>query len=221
MPLSPSGTRLVALLAMIALPALAQGRAARLLDTSDAPLLALAPTGSALHLLPGAVEVTATHQGPGYGEHFVKTYAASLIGSTAGTVLAGALGPAAITLIGTAIPFLLAQVLVGPIITVLAAMLVGNEGHFSGRYGFWLAWGAATVLHLATYLVASLALATPVGWTNPVAMLVYTLVDGLLMTGGAVGTMHLAAPKPVAAVLPSFVPGVSETQVIALGKVDL
>jgi hypothetical protein len=209
------GARLVAMVALFALPALAQARAARLLDGADVPAAA---GESKLHLVPVASDVLGPADGPGFGEHFIKTFSVSILGASAGAVVGTAFGSLSINLGVTAVGALLPNLLIGPLVTVIAALLVGNEGALTGRFSFWGPLGVATLVNAATYVIASLFLVVP--WTNPAVLLLYSLVDGLLMTGGSVGLMHLTAPKASAAVLPSFVPGVSATQVVSLGKVD-
>jgi hypothetical protein len=220
MPFSVSSARLVVLLTLVALPALAQGRAARLLDAGDAPALAQAEGGgSAVHLVPQGDVAAADAAGPGYGEHFIKTLAVSVFATGGGAVVGALLGPLSNNLIVAAISAVLPNLIIGPLLTALAAVLVGNGGAYEGRYGFWGAFGISAGLNAVVLIVTSFVL-NAVPWANPAALLLYSLVDGLLMTGGSVSLMHLTGPKPVSAVLPSFVPGVSDTQVVSVGKVE-
>jgi hypothetical protein len=77
----------------------------------------------------------------------------------------------------------------------------------------------AFALHAALYVVVALALKIAISYATPLPMLLYTLVDSLLMTGGSVGLMHLTEQKQATSAIPSFVPGVSDTQVAALSTV--
>lgn len=206
----------VLLLALLPLSGLAHGRAARLLDAADVPLAMASVPASLVPLVPQAAEVEL--EAPTYGVHFIKTYGVSVVGVGAGLVVGFGLGKLSTNLIVTALATLLPNLLIGPALTVLAAMMVGNGGSLEGRYGFWGAFGVAALLNAAAYVVSSLFLS--VSLENPVGLVLYLLVDGLLMTGGSVGLMHLLQPKPVSAVVPSFVPGVSDTQVVSMGKVE-
>jgi hypothetical protein len=118
------------------------------------------------------------------------------------------------------LPALLVSLLAGPALTTLGAWLVGNHGD-AGRYGYWGAFGVTFLVHLAVFAVTSLALPVAVAWSNPVSLLVYSLVDGLLMTVSAVGFMHLFPDrKPVAApTVTSFLPGVTDTAFVPLSSV--
>lgn len=198
--------RLFSLLLLLALPATAS--AARLLDVETAPA---PPTATAL-------APAAWHDTLGFGTHFATTLGVGILGSTAGVLLAVPLTLLSNALVGQ-LPALLVSLLAGPALTALGAWLVGNQ-HDAGRYGYWGAFGAATVAHLVVFLVTTLALPIAVAWTNPVSLLLYSLVDGLFMTGAAVGTMHLFPRKAPAATVASFVPGVGDTAFIPLSTVD-
>ncbi|MFZ5444592.1 MAG: hypothetical protein ACOZQL_31655 [Myxococcota bacterium] len=213
-------------LALGATTALAEGRSARLLD--DAPKLAM---GAAPRLLPvvlghgeseGDCGCECECAPPmGYGELFTKTAAVGVVASAAGVMLGAGLGTLSNNLIGAALPVLLANLFVPPIVTVLVAMLLGNWDS-PGRFGFWLPVAGAFVVNAAVYVLTSLVLQIAVAWTNPVAMLLYTLVDGVLMSGATVGIMALTEKKPdKTAVIPSFVPGVSATTFVPLTTVKL
>jgi hypothetical protein len=97
---------------------------------------------------------------------------------------------------------------------------VGNDGEWTGRHGFWGPLGVALGVNAVVYVLTSFLV--PVSWANPLELLLYSLVDGVLMTGGAVGLMHLVptAPRPTSS-LPSFIPGVSDTVVVSLSEVKL
>jgi hypothetical protein len=59
-----------------------------------------------------------------------------------------------------------------------------------------------------------------VPWTNPAALLIYSRVDGLLMGGASVGIMHLTEKKQTTTIS-SFVPGVTDTMLVPMVKVNL
>lgn len=202
--------------ALIAGAAFADGRSARLLD--DTPRLALASAPRLVDTALG-VDVTKSTTPISYMEHLAKTTAAGVFATTAGVIVAYGLGTLSSTLIWTAIPVLLSHLFIPPVLTVLAALLMGNWDS-PGRFGFWMPFAGTFLVNAAVFVVASLFLTVP--WTNPVALLLYTLVDGLLMGGTTVGLMHLFEKKPAAtATLRSFVPGVSDTNVVPLVKVAL
>ncbi len=204
-------------LALIAATAQAETRSARLLG--DAPQLLL---GAAPRLLDAALTATdvkenAITAGIGFGEHLAKTTAVGMVSSVTGVLIGAGLGSLSNNLIGAAIPLLLANLFLPPILTVLVAMLIGNWDS-PGRFSFWLPFAGAFVVNAAAYVIASLFLVVP--WTNPVALLLYSLVDGLLMGGTTVGLMHLTQKKqPV--LVTSFVPGVTDTTMVPMMKVDL
>lgn len=190
---------------------------ARLLDDAPKALLAVSPRLVERSLL-GAAEVKAAGPRMGYGEHFVKASAVGMASSAAGVVLGAGLGALSNNLIAAAIPVLLANLFLPPIVTVLVAQLLGNW-HSPGRFGFWLPLAGAFVVNAAAYVIASLLLVVP--WTNPVALLLYTLVDGVLMGGTTVGLMHLTQQKDKVTTLPSFAPGVTDTTMVSLWRVNL
>ena len=137
--------------------------------------------------------------------------------SVTGVLIGAGLGSLSNNLIAAAIPVLLANLFLPPILTVLVAMLIGNW-ESPGRFGFWLPLAGAFAVNAAAYVIASLFLVVP--WTNPVALLLYSLVDGMLMGGATVSLMHLTSKKqPV--LLTSFVPGVTDTMMVPLMKVNL
>ncbi|MEW6431130.1 MAG: hypothetical protein AB1730_06440 [Myxococcota bacterium] len=209
--------RLVFLLLVLAVPATAS--AARLLD-EEVRLVPAAAHVSLTEATLAADGVAASVTQPiAYGAHFAKTLGLGVFASTAGVLVAVPLGMLSNALLGQ-LPALLVSLLAGPALTTLAAWLIGNHGD-AGRFGYWGAFGVSFALHLATFLVTTLALPIAVAWSNPVALLVYSLIDGLLMTGGAVGFMHLLPnKKPVAApTVASFVPGVTGTAFVPMSSV--
>lgn len=158
-----------------------------------------------------AKTLTAATDGPGigFGEHLAKTTGVGIWGSTAGVLIAVPLGTLSNKLLWAALPALVSHLFIPPVLTVLTAWLIGQAAA-PGRYGFWGAFGVAFAVHAAAFAVASLALVVP--WSNPAALLVYTLVDGLSMSATSVGFMHLFPnEKRAAPTVASFVPGVSET----------
>jgi len=192
-------------LALFAATAQAQLRSARLLV--DAPKLLLAAT----EVKPNVTD------GMGFGEHLTKTAAVGMASSIAGVLIGAGLGSLSNNLIAAVVPVLLANLFLPPILTVLVAMLIGNWDS-PGRFSFWLPLAGAFVVNAAAYVIASLFMVVP--WTNPVALLLYSLVDGMLMGGATVSLMHLTAKKqPV--LLTSFVPGVTDTMMIPVMKVNL
>ena len=203
-------------LALCAGSALAESRSARLLG--DAPKLLLGITPRLLDSALGATDVKdEVAAGIGFGEHLAKTSAAGMASSVTGVLIGAGLGSLSNNLIAAAIPVLLANLFLPPILTVLVAMLVGNWDS-PGRFSFWLPFAGAFVVNAAAYVIASLMLVVP--WTNPVALLLYSLVDGLLMGGATVGVMHLTEKKQTSTVT-SFIPGISDTTLVPLVKVGL
>jgi hypothetical protein len=198
-------TKVVLPLAMLAFSARAVPHGARLLDDAPRAFLASAPQ---LIEKPGAL---------GYGALFTKTTAVGMVASTAGVLIGAGLGSLSNNLIAAALPVLLANLFLPPVLTVLAAVLMGNWND-AGRFSFWLPVAGAFAVNAATYIIASLFFVVP--WTNPVALLVYTLIDGLLMSGATVGVMALSEKKPPVTVT-SFVPGVSDTTFLPLVKAFL
>ena len=194
----------------------AETRSARLL--TDAPKLMLGASPHLLDAALGAADVKETAvAGIGFGEHFAKTAAVGMASSVTGVLIGAGLGSLSNNLIGAAIPILLSNLFLPPILTVLAAMLVGNWEQ-AGRFSFWLPLAGAFVVNAAAYVIASLLLVVP--WTNPIALLLYSLVDGLLMSGATVGVMHLTEKKQTT-IVTSFVPGVGDTMLVPLVKVSL
>ncbi len=211
-----SARALLLLSALFALPALAE-RSARLL-TDDAPLIAsLAPSASALAMGAANEVVQAQSDEPSFGVHFAKTFPVGVLTSAAGVMVGTLLGVPSNNLIVSLLPIALAQLFVAPILTVLAAMLLGNDGA-PGRYGFWLPLAPAFVLHAIATVIAWLPLGLSLA--NPVGMLLFSVIDGLLMSASSVGLMHLLAKRPPTTALPSFVPGVTDTQVASMMKVE-
>lgn len=203
-------------LALCAANTQAESRSAHLLLDAPRVLLAASP-----RLLDGALGATDLEHtaaaGIGFGEHLAKTAAVGMASSVTGVLLGAGLGSLSNNLIGAAVPVLLANLFLPPVLTVLAAMLIGNWAS-AGRFGFWLPLAGAFVVNAAAYVIASLFLVVP--WTNPIALLLYSLVDGLLMSGATVGVMHLTEKKQTSTVT-SFVPGISDTTLVPLVKVNL
>jgi hypothetical protein len=201
---------LLGAVALASFPASAAEPSARLLDEGP----------RAVSLAPAPAVAAAAPEGVSFGAHFGKTVGLGVFGATAGAVAGHLLGNLSNNLIGAALPGALCNLLIGPVLTALGALLVGNDGALTGSYGFWGPLGVALGINAVVYIATSFLL--PVGWGNPVALLLYSLVDGLLMTGGAVGLMHLidTAPRRTASI-PSFTPGVSDTVVVTLSEVRL
>lgn len=154
----------------------------------------------------------------GLGELFAKTYAVSVASSATGIVLGAGLGALSNNLIGAAIPgLLIANLILPPLLTVLAATLMGNWDQ-ADRFGFWLPLGAAFLVNAAAIIVTGLFLPIAVGITNPLSLVVFSLIDGLLMSGATVGVMALTEKKKVSTVS-SFVPGVTDTTFVTLSEV--
>lgn len=190
----------------------AETRSARLLG--DAPKVLLTATPRLL----GAADVKDTvTKRMGFGEHLAKTAAVGVASSMTGVLIGAGLGVLSNNLIGAAIPVLLANLFLPPVVTVLVAMLLGNM-NAPGRFGFWLPLAGAFAVNAAAYVLASLLFVVP--WTNPAALLLYSLIDGLLMGGATVGIMHAAQKKETLTVT-SFVPGVTDTVMVSMVKVNL
>lgn len=204
-------------LALGATSALAQRRSASLL--SDAPLAAL---GSTPHLLPvgaGAMDVERTPSRISLGELFVKTSAVGVAATAAGTLIGAGLGALTNNLyVALLTGGLLGNILFPAVVTVLAEMLMGNV-ESPGRFGFWLPFAGAVVVNIAVFALTSLVMPFATAWSNPVALLLYSLVDGVLMSGASTGLMALTEQKPVTTVR-SFVPGVGDTTVVSFSKVE-
>jgi hypothetical protein len=208
---------LLPLVLAFAATAQAETRAAQLL--SDAPKMFLAGTPRLLDTALGAegVELSPVEK-ISFGEHFAKTAIVGTATSVTGVLIGAGLGMLSNNLIAAAVPVLLANLFLPPIVTVLVAMWLGNltsPGRFTS---FWLPVGGAFLVNAAAYVIASLLLVVP--WTNPAALLVYALVDGLLMSGASVGLMHLTEKK-APTVVTSFVPGVTDTVIAPIVKVAL
>jgi len=207
--------RLTVLFLAVALATPGTALAARLLDDASSTTPPHATLTPGLHVTEPAAPL-------GFGEHFGKTLGVGVFASAAGVLLSVpfvALSNALANSLAGALPALLIQLLVGPALTALGAWLIGNAGD-DGRYGYWGAFGVTFAVHLAVFVVTSLALSVSTPWTNPVALLLYALVDGVLMSGTSVGFMHLfPKKKDEPATLKSFVPGVSDTVVVSLSKV--
>lgn len=206
-------------LVLCASSALAETRSARLLN--DAPTLLMGATPRLLDAALAATDVKDSAvpavAGIGFGEHFGKTAAIGMASSVTGVLIGAGLGMLSNNLIAAAVPVLLANLFLPPVVTVLMAMLIGNWDS-PGRFSFWGPALGAFAVNAAAYVIASLFMVVP--WTSPVALLLYSLVDGVLMSGVSVGLMHLTQKKAPATIT-SFVPGVSDTAFIALTRVNL
>lgn len=204
------------LLAVTAAAAQAETRSARLL--SDAPKVLLGATPRLLDAALAATDVKETvAERIGFGEHFAKTTAVGMASSVTGVLIGAGLGALSNNLIAAAIPVLLANLFLPPVVTVLVAMLIGNWDS-PGRFSFWLPLAGAFAVNAAAYVIASLLFVVP--WTNPAALLLYSLIDGLLMSGASVGLMH-ATEKKTPVTVTSFVPGVTDTLMVPMVKVNL
>ncbi len=200
----------------VSLPA--QAYSARLM-ADDAPV----NSSSGAKLLPVVpAEYPAVDDGiPRYVPHFGVTFAASFVSIPTGFAVANLLGTLSNNLIGAAIPGLLAMVLIAPTISTLVAWLYGNWNSKDGfkPFNFWLPWGSSLLVHIASMVVAGF-LGVTIG--VPATLFMMGAVEGLLMSGAIVGTMHLTTNKrPAGAAIQSFVPGVTDTRFISLAKVDL
>lgn len=212
---------------VFAVPALAfAAPSARLLD--DAPRFVSGSVASSPRLIDQAVAAAEAHEdchcecdGPpriGYGELFAKTTAAGVFSSATGMVVGAGLGALSNNLIGAAIPgLLIANLILPPLLTVLAANLIGNWDE-ADRFGFWLPFAGAFVVNAAAVVITGLFFNFAVGITNPLSMVVFALVDGVLMSGATTGLMALGEKKKVSTVR-SFAPGVTDTTFVALQEV--
>jgi hypothetical protein len=198
-------------------PALAHSSSARLL--ADAPLAAATPTAVAGEAaLAGPSARVMDSGGPSYPAHLLITVVPAFFASTAGVVLTTLVGSLTNSLAGVGASALL-MLLVPPVLTALTALLVGNDS--GERYRFWGPLGVAFVLHAAVFIVTSLAFGFAVPWSDPTALLAFAAVDAVLMTLGAVSTMHLFPLKVAPPEIPAFAPGVSPTRIVSLAKVAL
>jgi hypothetical protein len=183
--------------------ALGQSRSATLLDVPRAD---------------GAsrVGLSSPSESVAFGSLFLKTAGVGVLASTSGILIGAGLGMLSNSLVFAALPLLLANLFLPPVVTVLVAMLMAN-GVDSRRFGFWLPALGAFAVNAVAFLFASLVVAVP--WTSPAALLAYVLVDGLLMGSATVGVMALTEKKPMV-VVKSFVPTLSDTSFVSLMKVS-
>lgn len=203
--------------ALGAAAASAQPRSAQLL--ADAPRAALAPSPRLLDGASGAADVTAAQaEALSFGEHFTKATAVGMASTATGVLLGAGLGMLSNNLVVSALLVALSNLVIPPLVTVLVAQLLGNWVS-PGRFRFGLPFAAAFTLNAALYVASSLLVAIP--WTNVAALLLYSLVDGLVMSGASVGLMHLTAQRQAAPTVASFVPGVSDTCLVPLARVSL
>jgi hypothetical protein len=187
---------------------------ARLLSEGDAPKAESAAPATSSSLQDAAPKTSDV----GLGELFVKVSAVGVAASATGVVLGAGLGSLSNNLIGAAIPGLLvANLIFPPLVTVLAAVLMGNWNE-AGRFGFWLPLAGAFVVNAAAVLITSLVFNIAVGITNPLSLLVYAVIDGVAMSGATVGLMALTETKKVTTVK-SFAPGVTDSTFVVLNEV--
>ncbi|MFT3711098.1 MAG: hypothetical protein QM817_26010 [Archangium sp.] len=180
---------------------------ARLLSEGDAPKAS-----------PSLSDAAPTTSDVGLGELFVKVSAVGVAASATGVVLGAGLGSLSNNLIGAAIPgLLIANLIFPPLVTVLAAVLMGNW-HEAGRFGFWLPLLGAFLVNAAAVVVTSLAFNIAIGIANPLSLLIYAVIDGVAMSGATIGLMALTEKKKVTTVR-SFVPGVSDSTFVVLNEV--
>ncbi len=166
----------------------------------------------------GAADVEATPPGISFGEHFGKTSVIGVV-SVAGTAaLAAGIGSLGISLFGGPLLSILLNAFIPPVITVLLAHFMG-ERSAPGRFGFWLPLLGAFAVNAGAFLLSSFVIG--VSWLNPAGILAYSLVVGLLMSFTSTGLMHLTQTRVAAPTVTSFVPGVTDTQVLSIAKVSL
>ncbi len=158
------------------------------------------------------------NQPPSFGAHFAVAAGAGAVGAPLGLLIGLGLANLTIVQLPALVLALLPIGFVAPTLSALAGWLFGNWNltDRDGRYRFWLAWGATTVIHIAATVIG---VAAGLTLANLGGVLVYALVDGAAMSAAGVGTMRLfrAAPKPLA-VIPSFVPSVSATTLVPLSS---
>jgi hypothetical protein len=202
--------RLLLMGCLLCMPAFAAG----LLPSSDAPLRSARFITEATDAVGGSTSTVTL------GDHFARTLLAGIFSSTAGVLTSVAVGALSNSLLGAALPVLLIQLLLPPVLTTLAALFFGNFRD-PGRFSFWLPALGTFLLHGALFVVTSLAFVLP--WSNPISLLAYTVIDGVLMSGSSVGLMHLFQRSAASKVstLRSFVPGVTDTNVVSLWRTDL
>jgi hypothetical protein len=141
--------------------------------------------------------------------------------SAAGGVLLGAgLGVLSNHLLGALLPgALLANLIFPPLVTALAMWGLGNLGA-PGRFSLWLPLLGAFAGNAALYLVVALAVPFAVAWSNPVALLVYALLDAAVMAGATGGVMALVEQKPAVLTLRSLTPGAPDLVSASLSRVE-
>lgn len=178
----------------------AQG--ARLLMPDDLP----AASGDAA---PTSVE---PGKAPSFGLHFGVAAGAGVLAVPLGFGLASLLGNLSNSLIPTAILGLLPMGLVAPLITAFSAWLFGNWNlrEADGRFSFWWGFAAAAIVHIAATVVGGFM---GVSLAGVPGLLLFSAVDGVLMSAAAVGAQRLFRPAPT---IPSTIPAVSATSVLPL-----
>lgn len=210
--LLPLGALAVVLLAE---PALAMS--ARLLPELGTTGRALLAQASATPADPGPTTATTsaqlTPERVPYLLHLGVGAAAGVVTVPVGLYLAAGLGTFSIDFLLALVPAALAMGLVAPTLTTLAAWLFGNWRE-EGRFGFWLPWAASVVVNLAALVIAGFA-GMSIG--VPLQIVLYSLVEGVVLGGTAVGTMHLLQKRPPVTVR-SRVPGVSDTTLVPLAQ---
>jgi hypothetical protein len=128
-----------------------------------------------------------------------------------GLALASWTGTLSNSLIWSALPALLSMGLVAPTLTTLAAWLIGNHSS-PGRFGFWLPWAATVAVNAVSLVVAGFA---GMSFGLPLQVLVFSIVEGALLGGTSVATMRLLERRAEAVTtVPSFSPGISQTQLV-------
>lgn len=206
---------LVLAAAVMAMPAQAQAHQARLM-ADDAPL------ASGAKLLPLAKTEGPVAEGtPKYVPHLGVTFVAAFVSIPTGFAVSNLLGTLSNNLIWAALPGLVAMTFIAPTITTLVSWLYGNWHASDGfkPFGFWLPWLSSLGVHIVSMVIAGFLGAT-IG--VPATLFVMGAIEGLVMSGAVVGTMHLTERKREAGVaIQSFVPGVTETRMLSLAKVDL
>lgn len=138
--------------------------------------------------------------------------------SASGALLGAGLGSLSNHLAGALLVGGFANLLLPPLLTALSLVLLGNL-HAPGRFSLWQPLLSAFASNAAVYLVVSLALPIAVGWANPVSLLVYALLDGVVMSAATTGVMALTERKPPL-VIRSTVPGADPAVFASLSKVE-
>ena len=165
--------------------------------------------------------VTVVDRAPSFALHFGVASVAGAVAAPLGLVLGRVVGDFSILLLPAIIPTAVVFGFFAPTVAALAGWLFGNwnlEGQ--SRFSFWLGWGAAVLVNIAAHVVgwfAGLTVAQVAG------LVLFGVLDGAAMGASSVGVTRLLRPKPgaVTSVIPSRVPGVSDTTLVAVTAVDL